>query len=141
MADIKDDLREYCELIRFIDQRLRELKAMNERQLNVTSLLHPTSYIGSSNKNDARIDYIEALDEMGDDIKYDIIEARKRKKGLETLINRLPELRLRNIIRYKYFDGLSWPDVADNMGISLQHTFKLHGTALQALRVFVQKKE
>jgi DNA-directed RNA polymerase specialized sigma subunit len=117
-----------------VDQRLDEIEVWDARQQRITSALHPTSFIGSANKADPRNDYIAAVDRIGDKIKVDIIEIEDHKAHLEEVVDKLNNFKLKNIIRNRYFNGLSWPEVADKVHLSLQHTFRLHGKALEILR-------
>ena len=57
------------------------------------------------------------------------------RREIEGAIDTLPELRLRQIMRYRYIEGWTWEKVAEQMEVSNVHIFRLHSSALKKLIV------
>ena len=60
------------------------------------------------------------------------------RKNMERAIQTVPDERLRLLLEYRYFDQLSWEELAEKMNYSYQHVFRLHKQALKALQVAEQ---
>ena len=52
---------------------------------------------------------------------------------VEQSINNLTENRYREILQYRYMDGLTWDEIADKMMYSLCSIHRLHNKALEQL--------
>ena len=50
-------------------------------------------------------------------------------------IDRVDEARLREVLELYYIDGFSWDQVAERMELDKRWVFRLHGRALQRIRV------
>lgn len=64
-----------------------------------------------------------------------LIQKYSRCMGIEIDIldrlDRMAKQEERELLRYKYIDGLRWEDIADRMGYTYRHITRLHGVALQ----------
>lgn len=56
-------------------------------------------------------------------------------RNVQHAIESLPSHKQREVITYRYFDGLKWEEIADRMGTELTSVYKLHGRALQNLKI------
>lgn len=83
------------------------------------------------NSNRDLSDYIAQYERMVD------IQIAKRMKcmGIEADIlvrlDRMEKQEERELLRYRYVDGLNWQQIANRMGYGLRHVYKIHGSALQ----------
>ena len=56
-------------------------------------------------------------------------------------IDAVEEARLREVLELYYIDGMTWEQVAQRMGLDLRWVFRLHGKALQKIKVPEELKE
>lgn len=59
---------------------------------------------------------------------------RLKRLAMEA-IDRVEEVRLREVLELYYIDGYTWEQVAERMGLDLRWVFRLHGQALMMVRV------
>lgn len=55
------------------------------------------------------------------------------RRNLEKAIRGVEDERLRLLLEYRYFDQLSWEELAQKMNYCYQHVFRLHKQALKAI--------
>ena len=76
-------------------------------------------------------DYMEKMDEL---TSY-LVEKYKRRMGIEVdIYQRLDSMdrqEEREVLRYRYIDGMTWEQIAQRTGYVLRHIYRLHGNALQ----------
>lgn len=63
------------------------------------------------------------------------------RQAMEMAIRTVTDDRLRLLLEYRYFDQLSWEELAEKMNYSYQHVFRLHKQALQALQTEERQQE
>lgn len=79
---------------------------------------------------DAVADYIDRVNELSDKIEDLVLELGI----IEDEIAKLKVADQRSVLRYKYFCGMTWTEVADVMGWSESTCRRLHTDALKELR-------
>lgn len=62
------------------------------------------------------------------------------RRDMERAIRTVEDERLRLLLEYRYFDQLSWEELAEKMNYSYQHVFRLHKQALKAMRTDEQQE-
>lgn len=76
-------------------------------------------------------DYMAKMDEL---TSY-LVEKYKRCMGIEVdIYQRLDNMdrqEEREVLRYRYIDGMTWEQIAQRTGYVLRHIYRLHGSALQ----------
>ena len=76
-------------------------------------------------------DYMAKMDEMTD---Y-MISKYTRLRGIEVDIylrlDRMEKQEERELLRFRYIDGLTWEQIASRMDYDVRHIYRLHGCALQ----------
>lgn len=53
-----------------------------------------------------------------------------RREEAASIIRRIPREQYREVLYRYYIDGLTWRQVADQMGVSMRTVYRLHGWAL-----------
>ena len=78
---------------------------------------------------------MEHVDELTRELtrRRDELTALRRQTG--AAIDALPDPRLRELLRLRYIEGLTWERIAEKMGLSRQWVWKLHGNALIEIRL------
>lgn len=126
----KDILREYQVIERRIRRRQNEKKSWMEKATAVSPALSDMPKGGGTDKIQnavCRIADIEA------DINRDIDRLIDLRERIEAAVCAIPDGRLRDLMRYRYMDGMTWEEIAVEMEISYQWVCKLHGDALKEI--------
>ena len=67
------------------------------------------------------------------DINREIDRQIDLRERIETAICAIPDGRLRDLMRYRYIDGLTWEQIAVEMHYSYVHICRMHGQALAVI--------
>ena len=129
-AEKKAILLEYQAIERRINRLLDEKRGWMEKATAVNPVLSDMPKGGGTDKIQnavCRIADIEA------DINREIDRQIDLRARIETAICAIPDGRLRDLMRYRYIDGLTWEKIAVKMEISYQWVCKLHGDALKEI--------
>lgn len=133
----KDFLQSYRRAKRKVERLERQLR---ELRLNKLS---PSAINGDGMPHGADIkdlsDYAAKLDE----IERDIISARYERicalQRVREAIEAMGDEQEKNLLTYRYIDGMKWETVAVAMGYSWKQTHRIHSHALENLKM--EKKD
>ncbi len=129
IAKAKQELNEYRENIKYIEEKLDDTEEVKAKIEKVTSVLSLTKTNNSHESNDKFADAINKLEEL----KLDCSEKMKglllKKFTIDDKIERV-EQPYRNVLFYRYTRGRSWEDVAKELGYSRDYVCEMHGEAL-----------
>lgn len=129
IAKAKQELNEYRENIKYIEEKLDDTEEVKAKIEKVTSVLSLTKTNNSHESNDKFADAINKLEELKLDCSEKMRELLLNKFIIDDKIERV-EQPYRNILFYRYTRGKSWQDVAKELGYTLDYIFDLHGEAL-----------
>lgn len=141
---IRKKLEEYAALPRRIDNQIERLENLTSTMgspstPNLTGL--PSGGRGSTSKIERQVVNKAELEEK---IRDMILEERQIRSELECMIDTLTNPDEQTVIEMRYFDRAKWwqicsvlysmePDYEEKADKYLKRTFRLHGSALQAL--------
>lgn len=142
--EIKQRLESYAALQRKIDNQIERLENLiapmgSPSTPNLTGL--PSGGGDGTSKIERQV---ARKDELEEKIRRMIMEERQLRKELEQLIETLKNPDEQTVIEMRYIDRAKWwtvcaalystePDYNEKADKYLKRTFKLHGSALQAL--------
>lgn len=141
---VKAKLESYAALQRRIDNKVQRLKTL-EASVGSTSSQNLTGMPGGGGKRDSQEErYIVKVDSLKRSIEQLEQEERELLNELEELIEQLSNPDEQTVIEMRYIDRLRWwpicaalysgeEDYEEKADKYLKRTFKLHGSALQAL--------
>ena len=116
------------------ERRLRNaIRAARSRAEATTQALRPTP--GGSGGQDKVAAGVELLDSYQRKLADQLAESEKLRAEIEQAIDALPSADLRLVMRARYIDGRAWWQIANQMDVSDSWVKKLHGKALNAIRV------
>lgn len=76
-------------------------------------------------------DYMVKLD----DLENYLVEKYCQCVGIESdILHRLDAMEVqaeREVLRYRYIDGMTWEKIASTLSYDLRHIYRIHGNALQ----------
>lgn len=116
------------------ERRLRNaIRAARSRAEATTQALRPAP--GGSGGQDKVAAGVELLDSYQRQLADQLTESEKLRAEIEQAIDALPSADLRLVMRARYIDGRAWWQIANQMDVSDSWVKKLHGKALNAIRV------
>lgn len=116
--------------IAHLEHQIRELERIRTtpRQSIITGM--PTSPSHRHDKMDLDLIKMEELIEKYKTLVSDLYDTQLR---IENDIEKLDAIE-RDLMRYRYFDGLKWEDVQKKLFISQKTCFRIHKKALDKLK-------
>jgi DNA-directed RNA polymerase specialized sigma subunit len=80
-------------------------------------------------------DYMVLLDEQIDRLKQERLEKARTREQIDLAIRRMENPDEQRVLRLRYLWGLGWIAVGRRMGYSREGAIKIHGRALQNLKI------
>ena len=120
----------------------RQIKA-KERRLEWLREIAPGPSMRFSqeekSKGDPRISLVEnaalKVVELEEEIASDILELVRVMKEIASTISRVDSMECRTILEMRYLSFMEWDEIISRMGYSRSYVFRLHGEALNAIRI------
>lgn len=78
---------------------------------------------------------LEALEALMDKIEADKTEIIARRAEIKACIESVQDERQRNILRYRYINGFSWPEVSGRLGYDQCYIQRVHRRAVEAMEI------
>lgn len=125
----KNELNEYRENIRYIEEKLNDTEEIRSKVEKVTTILSPTKTNTSRESLDKFADAISRLEDLKIDCSKKMEELLVKKFIIDEKIERV-EQPYKNVLFYRYTRGKSWRSVADELGYKEDYIYDLHGEAL-----------
>ena len=119
-------LLEYRAIERRINRLIDEKAAWNAKATASSFSDMPRSG-GGSDKIQTTVEKIIEIEEKLDHEIDALVDLRNR---IETAVEKLEDGRLRDVMRYRYIDGMKWEQIAVEMHYSYMQVCRLHGKAL-----------
>ena len=73
--------------------------------------------------------------ELEEEIASDILELVRVMKDIASAISRVDSMECRTILEMRYLSFMEWDEIISRMGYSRSYVFRLHGEALNAIRI------
>ena len=120
----------------------RQIKA-KERRLEWLREIAPGPSMRFSqeekSKGDPRSSLVEnaalKVVELEEEIASDILELVRVMKDIASAISRVDSMECRTILEMRYLSFMEWDEIISRMGYSRSYVFRLHGEALNAIRI------
>lgn len=128
-------LKRYTYLQREIDRKLDEIECWRSRIGKITACYSSQPAGGGSIYKGGDHDLINKVVDLQDEIYQDIVRLETVSHEIRQVIESVENDRERQLLQYRYVDGLSWEQVAVNMGYNYRHTTKMHGWAIAKIKM------
>lgn len=125
-------LSRYVMLERQIDRKLRELGRLQMMAGALTVAHNELSGHGVEGKLSESAEMVKGLQE---EIYQDVCALVELKGEISRCIDAVEDNTLRLLLQYRYIDGITFEDIAEQMHYSWRWIIKLHGQALQKLEI------
>ena len=120
----------------------RQIKA-KERRLEWLREIAPGPSMRFSqeekSKGDPRSSLVEnaalKVVELEEEIASDILDLVRVMKEIASTISRVDSMECRTILEMRYLSFMEWDEIISRMGYSRSYVFRLHGEALNAIRI------
>ena len=126
-------LSRYIPLSGRINRMLEEQYRWKCLAMKVTPNLSLTPGVGEGGSPIERP--MEKVEELEEKINQAIDELADIRMEIEAVLGQLEDDTLRELMEYRYIDGLAWEQVAEKMHYSWRHTCRLHGEALAKINM------
>ena len=73
--------------------------------------------------------------ELEEEIASDILDLVRVMKEIASTISRVDSMECRTILEMRYLSFMEWDEIISRMGYSRSYVFRLHGEALNAIRI------
>lgn len=125
--------KEYLSQARFLDgqinSKIQQVKALNDLAVSASSVL--TGMPHSPNKATSKMaDAVEKIIDLQAEINHDIDNLVNLKKEISSIIKNIPDIELQTLLEKRYLCFQTWETIAEDMGYSMHHLYKLHNHAL-----------
>ena len=126
-------LSRYRRLNQRIDRLLEEQSRWREKAMRITPVLPPVPGGGGSGSPIERP--MDKVLEIDVEINREIDELQIVRQEIRAALNQLEDENLKLLMEYRYIDGMTWEQIAVKMHYGFQWVCKLHGRALNRLRI------
>lgn len=126
-------LSRYIPLSGRINRMLEEQYRWKCLAMKVTQNFSPAPGGGESGSPIERP--MDKVDELERKITQAIDELADIRMEIEAVLGQLEDDTLRELMEYRYIDGLTWERIAEKMHYSWRHTCRLHGEALAKINM------
>ena len=134
--------KEYLGRYRVMEQEMQrlqeELARWESRARKITSVWGIDSVSGSGEGGGFQ-SCIEHILEFQGELKQRIVEGIRLRRSIAAAIESLPDVRLRQLMHYRYIDGLTIVQIADKMAYSTRQVDNLLVTALRKIEIQPEK--
>lgn len=116
-----------------IDKRVEERDRLRQRAEAVRS-----SAPKSGPRGGRRADWTDAVAAIADAearINADIVRLCRVKRMIGEVIDRVPVMNQRRVLELRYRNYMTWEQIAREIPCDVRYVYKLHGRALQQIRV------
>ena len=147
---VKQRLTEYLENERDIDNQIERLEHLNARMVGVGAQVLTDMPKSPSVTNDRMAELLGQKEELELAIRAAVTEQSRERQRIEAILKHLRNPDERAVIRMRYFDRSSWPEVRDMMfghkadfgekeETYLRRTHRVHGSALVNMAKYIEE--
>ena len=135
--------KEYMQQAYFLDKRInslvRQVSNLWDKATNVSQVISdmPRNPSNTTSKLEERI--VDICD-LTDEIKRQAETLKEKRKEMMAVVSEIPDPEYQLILQERYFEMLTWEDIACDINRSVRSAQLLHGKALEAVQEILDKK-
>lgn len=126
----------YRDLHREVRQLKKQLQSFEEHMYSPRGQRFTSTPHAANGKGYTMDDMVISHMELADTFNAKILELSKELKDLEKAVETLESPQERAVMRYRYFDGLSWYKISEKTKISEPQLYRYHRSALWNLESY-----
>ena len=128
--------KEYLSQARYLDARInskiKQVEQLNYLATSATSVLSGMPH--NPNKATSKMaDIVGKIVDLQAEINHDIDTLVDLKRDIGGLIKSLPNVEHQTLLEKRYLCFQSWEQIAVDLSFSMQHTFRMHDSALKVI--------
>lgn len=125
----KEYLREARRLKVAINGKTERMEQLRSIATSVTPQISDMPKGGGDPQRMAHV--VETIVDFSREIAEETVPLVEMQRGIQDTINRIERQDYRTVLELYYLNGYRWDEVAGKMNYSSQHTYRLHGYALE----------
>ena len=135
--------KEYMQQAFFLDKRInslmRQVNNLWDQATNITQIL--SDMPRNPNKDTSKMENkIVDICDLTDEIKKQSDKLKKLRKEMMAGVMKVPDPEYQLILQERYFEMLTWEDIACDINRSVRSAQLMHGKALEAVQDILDKK-
>lgn len=129
----KEFLNQYLNAEKEIGIKLDQIARLRELSTKITQTLTPDKVKSNSeNRLESSVSKIVDIErEMGASID----QLERTRLQVESVINSVPNVKQRNVLRLRYISGMKWEQIAVKLNYDYRWVLRLHGKALNKIAI------
>ena len=133
--------KEYLSQAKYLDARInskiKQVEQLNYLATSATSVLSGMPH--NPNKATSKMaDIVGKIVDLQAEINHDIDTLVDLKRDIGGLIKSLPNVEHQTLLEKRYLCFQSWEQIAVDLSFSMQHTFRMHDSALKEIDVMLK---
>lgn len=133
--------KEYLSQARYLDARInskiKQVEQLNYLATSATSVLSGMPH--NPNKATSKMaDIVGKIVDLQAEINHDIDTLVEMKRSIGSLIKALSNVEHQTLLEKRYLCFQSWEQIAVDLTFSMQHTFRMHDSALKEIDVMLK---
>ena len=135
--------KEYMQQAFFLDKRInslmRQVNNLWDQATNITQVLSdmPRNPSGETSKLENRV--VDICD-LTDEIRKQTDKLKELRKEMMGVVMKVPDPEYQLILQERYFEMLTWEDIACDINRSVRSAQLMHGKALEVVQEILDKK-
>ena len=133
--DAKQYLSQAFNLHRVIKAKEKRLEWLREITPGPSMRFSEEAKVSGSSRNSAVENAALKVVALEEEISADILYLVDVVKDIERVISRVESMECRTILEMRYLSFMEWDEIISRMGYTRSYVFRLHGEALNAIRI------
>lgn len=129
----KEFLNQYLNAEKEIGIKLDQIARLRELSTKITQTLTPDKV--KSNSENRLESSVSKIVDIEREIGASIDQLVRTRLQVESVINSVPNVNQRNVLRLRYISGMKWEQIAVKLNYDYRWVLRLHGKALNKIAI------
>ena len=129
----KEFLNQYLNAEKEIGIKLDQIARLRELSTKITQTLTPDKV--KSNSENRLESSVSKIVDIEREIGASIDQLERTRLQVESVINSVPNVNQRNVLRLRYISGMKWEQIAVKLNYDYRWELRLHGKALNKIAI------
>ena len=129
----KEFLNQYLNAEKEIGIKLDQIARLRELSTKITQTLTPDKV--KSNSENRLESSVSKIVDIEREIGTSIDQLVRTRLQVESVINSVPNVNQRNVLRLRYISGMKWEQIAVKLNYDYRWVLRLHGKALNKIAI------
>lgn len=129
----KEFLNQYLNAEKEIGIKLDQIARLRELSTKITQTLTPDKV--KSNSENRLESSVPKIVDIEREIGASIDQLERTRLQVESVINSVPNVNQRNVLRLRYISGMKWEQIAVKLNYDYRWVLRLHGKALNKIAI------